>query len=62
MQQRSTRTNDAGKSYVWLDLTALNLSSSPFEINFDGDVAYIADTLCVKPNVVYRVEAEKGWI
>jgi len=48
--------NDAGESSVWLDLTALSPTSSPFEIRFDGDVAYIIDSNGGGTNVVYRAE------
>ncbi|PID42678.1 MAG: hypothetical protein CSB48_08865 [Proteobacteria bacterium] len=52
--------NDAGESSIWLDLTALNPSSSPFEISFDGSTAYIADTLGRETNVLYRARDENG--
>ncbi len=46
--------NDAGEATVWLDLKALNPLSSAFEISFDGDTAYIADTAGTDTNVIYR--------
>ncbi|MCV6596968.1 MAG: VPLPA-CTERM sorting domain-containing protein, partial [Mangrovicoccus sp.] len=51
--------NDAGEASVWLDLTGLNAGSSPFEISFDGNVAYIADTAGGSPRV-YRAEDLDG--
>ncbi|MCV6592981.1 MAG: VPLPA-CTERM sorting domain-containing protein [Silicimonas sp.] len=51
--------NDAGESKVWLDLTALNAGSSPFEIAFDGNVAYIADTAGGSPRI-YKAEDVNG--
>ncbi|MEM8828061.1 MAG: hypothetical protein AAGE96_01730 [Cyanobacteria bacterium P01_G01_bin.19] len=51
--------NDSGESSVWLDLKALNPASSPFEITFIGDTAYIADTAGGSP-VIYRAEDTDG--
>ncbi|MQY43666.1 hypothetical protein GG681_13550 [Epibacterium sp. SM1969] len=51
--------NDAGESSVWLDLTALDASSSPFEITFDGEVAFITDTAGGNPRI-YRAEDRDG--
>ncbi len=52
--------NDAGESSVWLDLTELNSSSSPFEIRFDGDTAYIIDTVGTDSDVIYRAQDTDG--
>lgn len=51
--------NDPGEATVWLDLTALSSSSSPFEISFDKGVAYIADTSGGSPRI-YRAEDKDG--
>ncbi|MEM6408885.1 MAG: VPLPA-CTERM sorting domain-containing protein [Pseudomonadota bacterium] len=51
--------NDAGESSVWLDLGALDPSSSPFEITFDGDAAFITDTAGGSPRI-YRAEDIDG--
>ncbi len=51
--------NDAGESSVWLDLTALDASSSPFEITFDGEAAFITDTAGGNPRI-YRAEDRDG--
>lgn len=51
--------NDAGESVIWLDLTALDASSSPFEITFDGDTAFITDTAGGSPRI-YRAEDSNG--
>jgi len=51
--------NDAGESSIWLDLTALAPSSSPFEITFDGDAAFITDTAGGNPRI-YRAEDLDG--
>ncbi|MEO3416249.1 hypothetical protein AAFO92_16480 [Roseovarius sp. CAU 1744] len=52
--------NDAGEATPWLDLKALNGKSSPFEISFDGDVAYISDLVGTDDNVIYRAEDVDG--
>ncbi|MFV0245299.1 MAG: VPLPA-CTERM sorting domain-containing protein [Qingshengfaniella sp.] len=52
--------NDPGEASVWLDLTALNPSSSPFEISFDGDTAYIVDTVGRDTNVIYAARDNDG--
>lgn len=52
--------NDSGEATPWLDLKALNDNSSPFEISFDGDVAYITDTAGGDDNVVYRAQDTDG--
>ncbi|MEL6351882.1 MAG: hypothetical protein AAFR58_08960 [Cyanobacteria bacterium J06627_28] len=52
--------NDAGEASVWLDLKAVNPNSSPFEITFIGDVAYIIDSVGGDPNVLYRAEDADG--
>ncbi|AXI48390.1 hypothetical protein C1J03_21790 [Sulfitobacter sp. SK012] len=51
--------NDVGESSVWLDLGALDASSSPFEITFDGDAAFITDTAGGRPRI-YRAEDADG--
>lgn len=48
--------NDVGEASVWLDLKELNPNSSPFEITFIDDVAYIIDSVGGDPNVIYRAE------
>lgn len=47
--------NDLGEANVWLDLKALNSASSPFEIAFVDQVAFISDTAGGSPRV-YRAE------
>ncbi|ABV93556.1 hypothetical protein Dshi_1814 [Dinoroseobacter shibae DFL 12 = DSM 16493] len=51
--------NDIGESAIWLDLGALDPSSSPFEITFDGNAAFIADTAGGTPRI-YRAEDSDG--
>lgn len=52
--------NDAGEATRWLDLKAINPSSSPFEIVWDGDTAYITDTAGTAPNVIYSARDANG--
>lgn len=52
--------NDAGEVTKWLDLKAANPSSSPFEIRFDGNTAYIADTAGATANVIYAATDSDG--
>ena len=52
--------NDAGEATVWLDLQALSPNASAFEISFDGDTAYIADTRGTEENVIYRARDLDG--
>ena len=47
--------NDLDEASIWLDLNLLEPSSSPFEIAFLNDVAFIADTVGGNPKV-YRAE------
>lgn len=48
--------NDAGEASTWLDLKALNGSSSAFEILFDDDAAYVIDTAGSDSNRIYRAQ------
>jgi hypothetical protein len=52
--------NGPGEATRWLDLKALNPASSPFEIRFDGDTAYIMDTAGGAPNVIYSARDIDG--
>lgn len=52
--------NDAGEAVQWLDLKALNVASSPFEIRFDGDTAYVIDSAGATPNTIYTARDADG--
>jgi hypothetical protein len=52
--------NDAGEARRWLDLKALNAASSPFEIRFDGDTAFVIDSAGAAPNTIYRARDSDG--
>ncbi len=52
--------NDVGEASLWLDLGRLNPSASAFEITFQGNVAFVADTVGTDTNVIYRAEDSDG--
>ncbi|MEM9154824.1 MAG: hypothetical protein AAGB13_07255 [Cyanobacteria bacterium P01_F01_bin.33] len=52
--------NDAGESTIWLDLKSLNPSSSAFDIEFIGNVAFISDLVGGDDDVIYRAEDVNG--
>ena len=52
--------NDAGEATQWLNLKALNAASSPFEIRFDGDTAYVIDSVGATPNAIYTATDKNG--
>lgn len=52
--------NDAGEATLWLDLARLNPAASAFEITFQGDVAFVSDTVGIDTNVIYRAEDVNG--
>jgi hypothetical protein len=52
--------NDAGEATQWLNLKAINAASSPFEIRFDGNAAYVMDTAGGTPDVIYRAVDTDG--
>lgn len=52
--------NDADEATQWLSLSALNPSSSPFQLSFDGDTAYIADTSGATPDTIYAARDADG--
>lgn len=54
---------DAGEARVWLDLQTLNPSSSPFEISFTGEIAYVTDTNGGAPDTIYRaIDANRNGV
>ena len=58
---RDGDAQDAGEATIWLDLQTLNASSSPFEISFTGEIAYITDTNGGTPDTIYRaVDADRS--
>ncbi|MEM7074719.1 MAG: VPLPA-CTERM sorting domain-containing protein [Pseudomonadota bacterium] len=47
--------NDAGEATVWFDINTVAPSVAPFEIQFDGDIAYLATTGGPTPEI-FRIE------
>jgi hypothetical protein len=52
--------NDAGEATQWLNLKAINAASSPFEIRFEGDTAYLIDSAGATDNVIYAARDADG--
>ncbi len=52
--------NDSGEATRWLDLKALNPASSPFEVRFQGDTAYVIDSAGAADNVIYAARDADG--
>ncbi len=60
--------NDAGEATIWLDMQTIELAASvpigtatvPFDIVFDGDVAYINDLTGAFDDIIHRVEDQNG--
>ncbi|KIC48030.1 Ig-like domain-containing protein [Tateyamaria sp. ANG-S1] len=52
--------NDAGEATVWLDLQTVIDTSVPFDLSFDGDVAYLNDLAGTGTDVIYRIEDANG--
>jgi Ca2+-binding RTX toxin-like protein len=62
-RNRDGDAQDAGEARVWLDLQTLNPSSSPFEISFTGEIAWITDTNGGTPDTIYRaVDANRNGV
>lgn len=52
--------DDAGEATVWLDLQQVIATSVPFDIAFDGNVAYVADLTGAAEDVIHRIEDKNG--
>lgn len=52
--------NDVGEATVWLDLQTVIDTSVPFDLSFDGDVAYLNDLTGTAADVIYRIEDLNG--
>lgn len=48
--------NGAGEATLWLDLQAVVATSSPFELVFQGTVAYLLDPSGAAPDTIWRIE------
>ncbi|MDP5215962.1 Ig-like domain-containing protein [Ruegeria sp. 2205SS24-7] len=52
--------NDAGEATLWLDLQSVIDTAVPFDLSFDGDVAYLNDLTGAAVDVIYRIEDKNG--
>lgn len=52
--------NDAGEATVWLDVQTIVDTAVPFDLCFDGDVAYLNDLAGTATDVIYRIEDING--
>ncbi|WP_372573066.1 RCC1 domain-containing protein [Ruegeria jejuensis] len=52
--------NDAGEATLWLDLQSVIDTAVPFDLSFDGDVAYLNDLTGAAADVIYRIEDRNG--
>lgn len=48
--------DDAGEATLWLDLQTVIATSVPFDIAFDGRVAYVSDLTGAAEDVIHRIE------
>lgn len=52
--------NDAGEATVWLNLQSVVATSSPYELVFSGNVAYLLDPSGAAPDTIWRIEDRDG--
>ncbi|MCL6283083.1 Ig-like domain-containing protein [Ruegeria sp. 2012CJ41-6] len=52
--------NDAGEATLWLDLQTVIDTTVPFDLSFDGDVAYLNDLTGAATDVIHRIEDKNG--
>ncbi|WP_170330681.1 Ig-like domain-containing protein [Ruegeria arenilitoris] len=52
--------NDEGEATVWLDVQTIVDTAVPFDLSFDGDVAYLSDLAGAETDVIYRIEDTNG--
>lgn len=52
--------NDAGEATVWLDVQTIIDTAVPFDLSFDGNVAYLNDLTGTATDVIYRIEDRNG--
>lgn len=52
--------NDEGEATVWLDVQTLIDTAVPFDLSFDGDVAYLSDLTGTATDVIWRIEDTNG--
>ncbi|GAB5469960.1 MAG: hypothetical protein Kilf2KO_29900 [Rhodospirillales bacterium] len=52
--------NDAGEASVWLDVQSVIDTAVPFDLSFDGSVAYLNDLTGATSDAIYRIEDKNG--
>lgn len=52
--------NDTGEATVWLDVQTVIDTAVPFDLSFDGTVAYLNDLTGSAADVIYRIEDRNG--
>ncbi|WP_299472972.1 Ig-like domain-containing protein [uncultured Roseibium sp.] len=52
--------NDEGEATLWLDLQTVIDTAVPFDISFDGNVAYLNDLTGAATDAIYRIEDKNG--
>ncbi|MDX8350717.1 Ig-like domain-containing protein, partial [Cognatiyoonia sp. IB215446] len=52
--------NDAGEATIWLDVQSIVETAVPFDLSFDGNVAYLNDLAGTATDVIYRIEDING--
>lgn len=52
--------NDAGEATLWLDVQTVIDTAVPFDISFDGNVAYLNDLTGAATDAIYRIEDKNG--
>lgn len=48
--------NDEGEATLWFDVQTVIDTAVPFDLSFDGDVAYLSDLAGTATDVIYRIE------
>lgn len=52
--------NDEGEATLWLDVQTIVDTAVPFDLSFDGNVAYLSDLAGAATDVIYRIEDVNG--
>lgn len=52
--------NDEGEATLWLDVQTVIDTAVPFDISFDGNVAYLNDLTGAATDAIYRIEDKNG--
>ncbi|MEM9551162.1 MAG: Ig-like domain-containing protein [Pseudomonadota bacterium] len=52
--------DDAGEATLWFDVQTIIDTAVPFDLSFDGDVAYLSDLTGAATDVIYRIEDTSG--